>query len=105
MIISLILAAHLVFGLVIYTKKWQEEGIKSAVINLVLIAILFSVGWSVVTIPAKLIMEPKGLGIFFDRDTFALTILAAAEFFFYKIYYFPAEKDKEELTGGGKEIQ
>lgn len=36
---------------------------------------------------AKVFMEPKGLGMQFDRDTFALTLLTIAEYFFYKFYY------------------
>lgn len=99
MITAFIFFAHFVFAIIIYTKKWQDEGIKSAILNVVLIGILFSVGWSITGIVAKLVMEQKGFGLQFDRDTFSLTILTIGEYFFYKIYY------QEPATEGGKETQ
>ena len=77
------------FALIIFTIKWQEEKISSALLNVGLIAILFAVGWSIAGIIAKAVMEPKGFGIYFDRDTFALIILTIGEYFFYRIYYKP----------------
>jgi hypothetical protein len=95
MIIAFIFFIHLIFALIIFTKKWQDESISSGLLNIGLIAILFAVGWSIAGIVAKLIMEPRGFGIFFDRDTFSLTLLTIGEYFFYKIYY----KEKEEPAG------
>lgn len=44
-------------------------------------------------------MEPEGLGREFNRDTFSLTLLTIAEFFFYKFYY------SEDLISNDKEKQ
>lgn len=99
MITAFIFFAHLIFALVIFTKKWQDESINAGLMNLALIAILFSVGWTITGIIAKLIMEPKGFGIQFDRDTFSLTLLSIAEYFFYKFYY----KEEPNLTDTGKQ--
>lgn len=98
MIIAIIFFIHIIFALIIFTKKWQIESISAAFLNIGLIAILFSVGWSIAGIITKLFIEPKGLGTFFDRDTITLTILTAAEYFFYKIYY-------NDFTEAGKEKQ
>lgn len=87
MVTALIFFAHLIFALIIFTKKWQDESVSAGLLNVTLIAILFAVGWTIAGVIAKLIMEPKGLGIQFDRDTFSLTILSLAEYFFYKFYY------------------
>ena len=87
MITAIIFAGHIIFALVIFTKKWQDENLKSGFINLSLIAVLFAVGWSIAGIIAKLVMKPQGLGLYYDQDTFALTILTIAEYFFYKFYY------------------
>ncbi len=87
MIVALIFAAHLIFSLVVFTKKWQDENITSGLLNLGLIGILFSVGWTITGMLSQLIMPQKGFGIFFDRDAFSLTILIIAEYFFYKMYY------------------
>lgn len=98
MITALIFFIHFIFSLVVFTKKWQEDNLSSAFINLGLIGLLFAVGWSLSGIVSKLIMEPKGFGIYFDRDTFSLTILTVSEFFFYRMYYSDIfnEDDKEK---------
>ncbi len=87
MISAFIFFLHIIFALVIFTKKWQTEGLKSGFLNVGLIAILFAVGWSITGIIAKAVMEPKGLGLYFDRDTFSLTLLVLGEFLFYSFYY------------------
>ncbi len=87
MIIAAIFFLHFFFALVVFTKRWQSESVNSGFINLALIGILFAVGWSITSIIAKAIMEPKGFGIYFDRDTFSLTLLTIAEYLFYRFYY------------------
>lgn len=87
MISALIFAGHLVFMCVIFTKKWQDEKLSSAFINLALIIVLFAVGWSIATSVVKLIFDQKGFGIQFDADTISLTLLSIVEYFFYKFYY------------------
>jgi len=99
MITAFIFFAHLIFALVIYTKKWQDESVSAGLLNVTLIVILFAVGWTITGIVAKLVMEPKGLGIQFDRDTFSLTLLTIAEFFFYRFYY----RDESNLTDTEKQ--
>lgn len=96
MITAFIFFTHLIFVLVIFTKKWQGDNISTAFINVGLIAILFSVGWTITGIIAKVLMEQPGFGIYYDRDTFSLTLLSVAEYFFYKMYY------GEDATEAGK---
>ena len=98
MITAFIFFAHLIFTLIIFTRKWQEENLTTGLLNIGLIGILFAVGWSISGIIAKLVMDQEGLGIYYDRDTFSLTILSVAEYFFYKLYYkesSPTEDDME----------
>ncbi len=99
MITAFIFFGHFIFAIIIYTKKWQDEGVKSAILNVVLIGILFSVGWSITGMVSKLIMEQKGFGLQFDRDAFSLSLLTIGEYFFYRIYY------QELAIEAGKEIQ
>jgi hypothetical protein len=99
MITAFIFFAHFLFALIIFTKKWQEESLSSSFLNLGLILILFAVGWTLSGLIAKLFMEPEGLGIYFDRDTFALSLLTLIEIIFYRFYY------KETATEGDKEKQ
>ena len=100
MIIAFIFAAHLVFALIVFTKKYQSESLTDALINIALIIILFFVGWPLVTMIVKIFSEPKGFGVHFDRDTIVLTLLTIIEYLFYRMYY------KEYfIIGGDKEKQ
>lgn len=97
MIISLIFFIHFLFGLIVFVKKWQDESLSAAFINIGLIIILFSVGWSIFTMITKLIFNPEGFGIWFDRDTITLSLLSVTEYFFFRFYYvedFSNEADK-----------
>ena len=106
MIIAIIFSAHLLFALIIYTKKWQSESVSAAWLNIGLIGILFSVGWTITGSIAPLIMEPRGFGLLFDRDTFSLTLLTIGEFFFYLVYYKDVFVDPVAgINEAGKEIQ
>ena len=98
MITAFIFFVHFIFSLIIFTKKWQDENLSAGFLNIALIAILFAVGWTITGMIAKLVMEPKGLGMQFDRDTFALSLLTIVEYFFYKFYYkeAPTANDKEK---------
>ena len=87
MITAIIFALHFIFLIMIFTHKWQSETLGSAFINVALILVLFAVGWSITGLIVKLFMEPKGFGIFLDRDTFSLLLLTLAELFFYRFYY------------------
>ena len=96
MISAFIFFAHFIFILIIFTWKWQTDGISGAVMNVSLILILFAVGWTITGMIAKFFMEPNGLGFYFDRDTFSLTLLTLVEIFFYKIYYKRSIADDKE---------
>jgi len=99
MISAIIFFAHFIFTLIIFTKKWQDEGSSAAWMNVGLIVILFAVGWTMTGMIAKILMEQEGLGIHFDRDTFSLILLTIMEVFFYRFYY------SDTVTEDDKEIQ
>ena len=87
MITALIFCAHLIFITYIFTKKWQTESLSAAFLNAGLVVILFTVGWAITGMFAKIIMEKEGLGIQFDRDTFSLSLLSLGEYFFFKMFF------------------
>jgi len=97
MIAAIIFIAHFIFALIIFIKKFQSDGLSTAGMNLVLIIILFGVGWTVTGLISKLLMDPEGFGTEFNRDTFSLSLLTIIEIIFYSYYYRPS------ATEAGKE--
>jgi len=104
MIAAFIFSAHLVFILIIFTLKWQNESLSTAFINLALIIVLFAVGWSIATAVVKIFIDSKGFGIQFDADTISLTIFGIVEFFFYRFYYQDIKEKEDKTTEAGKEM-
>ncbi|MCS7054247.1 MAG: hypothetical protein NZM09_11020 [Ignavibacterium sp.] len=99
MISGLIFAGHIFFILYIFTKKWQEENIVNALLNVSLIIILFTIGWSIWSMILKIFIEPEGFSLELNRDSLSLIFLSITEYFFYKYYY------KEDFNSNGKERQ
>jgi len=97
MIAAIIFIAHIIFALIVFIKKFQSDGLLTAGMNLVLIIILFAVGWTVTGLISKLLMTPEGFGTEFNRDTFSLFLLTIIEAIFYSYYYRPI------FTEDGKE--
>lgn len=98
MVIGVIFLIHFIFVIFIFVKRSKTDSISSAFIDLILIIVLFSIGWSLSTMFCKLFWEPIGFGKHFDRDTIALTLLTILEFFFFRFYF------KDLLTtSSGKE--
>ena len=87
MVIAIIFSIHIIFVIYIFRKRYITDSLGSAFIDLILITIIFSVGWSLATLITKLFWDPTGFGEHFDRDTISLTILTIGEFFFYKFYF------------------
>ncbi len=97
MLFAIIFIAHFIFALIVFIKKYKSDGLSTAGMNLVLIVILFAVGWTVTTMISKLLMDQEGFGTEFNRDAFSLTLLTIIEIIFYSYYYRPT------FTEGGKE--
>ena len=87
MVIAFIFLIHVFFIIYIVFKKWKKESFGSAFIDLSLMIILFSVGWSISTMVCKIFFDPIGFGKYFDRNTISIFVLSVAEFFFYRFYY------------------
>jgi hypothetical protein len=98
MVSAFLFFAHFIFILVIFTWKYQKEGLLNAFLNVGLVLIFFAVGWTITGMIAKILLEAEGFGRHYDRDTFSLTLLSMLEFFFYKAYY-------KKPTAGGKGTQ
>jgi len=86
MIPLLVFYVHIVAVAAAFTRRWQEEGIAEGVLAVFFVALIFFVGWSIVSFLLKLVIEAPGFGPLLDRDALALLLLTVGEGFFY--YFF-----------------
>jgi len=91
MITLFIFYLHTLAAVAFFTKRWQETDWKEGLLGVGFLALIFSVGWSITTFLLKLVMEEKGFGFWFDRDTASLALLAITEAIFF---YFQLKRKK-----------
>ncbi len=98
MIPLLVFYVHIVAMAAAFTKRYQDEGIGEGFLAIFFMGLIFFVGWSISSFLMKLLMEPKGFGLFFDRDAASLLLLTAMEGVFYAFYLradTPADQHQE----------
>lgn len=99
MISALIFIIHLIFIILLFYRSRNAESAGRAVINVLFVLLIFSVGWALTAFIINLIIPFEGMGKHFDRDTITLTLLTVAEVFFYKNFFrdvFISEDEKEK---------
>jgi hypothetical protein len=87
MVALIVFYLHVVTFAAVFTKRWQEEGLKEGVLGVIFMALIFFVGWSMASFIVKMVMPAGGLGQVFDNDATALTLLTCAEAVFYYFYF------------------
>lgn len=104
MVNFVILLLHFAFLIFVFAKKKSAESLTDALINVGLIIVLFTVGWSLISLVLNNLIEPQGFGKNFDRSAISLTILTIGELFFYKSFYSDLFTGKQEqVTSNDKE--
>jgi hypothetical protein len=98
---------HVVAVATMFTKRWQEEGLAEGSLVVFFMGLIFFVGWSIATFLLKLIMEERGLGIFFDRNAASLLLLTIGEGVLYYFYLRddnnPEQTDEKDSPVAGSE--
>jgi|WetSurMetagenome_2_1015567.scaffolds.fasta_scaffold19739_6 hypothetical protein len=97
MVALIVFYLHIVTFASVFTKRWQEEGLKEGLLGVIFMALIFFVGWSMSSFIIKLVMPEGGLGKVFDNDAAALTLLTCAEAVFY-YFYFRSDSGENEGT-------
>lgn len=87
MIPLIIFFIHIVVVLFVFVSQFQKEGVSSAFVSLAFFLLIFSVGWSICTYIATLLLEPQGFGFYLDRNTIALIMLTVTEGIFYTYFF------------------
>jgi hypothetical protein len=79
MVSAIIFAIHGVAALVIFFTRRKQAGLGEGFLAVGLFAILFSVGWTILTMFTKLFLAPEGLARWLDRDAVTLSCLTIVE--------------------------
>ncbi|MBI5477163.1 MAG: hypothetical protein HY964_10565 [Ignavibacteriales bacterium] len=85
MITLFVFYIHVIATVILFTKRWQEEGWKEGILAVGFLGLIFGVGWSMSTFVLKLFMSEKGFGVWFDRDAISLVLLLVIEAIFFSI--------------------
>ncbi len=95
MIILFIFYLHTVACIYSFTKRWQESHAGWGLLAVGLIVLVFFVGWTMADSLLKFFVEKKGIGVLFDRDAMALTLLTVGEVLF--LYFQTIWRAKKRL--------
>jgi hypothetical protein len=98
MVPLLVFYLHVVTFAAVFTKRWQEEGLKEGILGVIFMSLIFFVGWSMTSFLVKLLMPAAGLSRAFNNDAAALALLTLAEGVFY-YFYFRGEMREEGTRG------
>jgi len=101
MVALIVFYLHVVTFAAVFTKRWQEEGVKEGVLGVIFMGLIFFVGWSMASFMIKMVMPVGGLGRMFDNDAAALTLLTCAEAVFYYFYFRKGSGDTEGTATSG----
>ena len=86
MIIVIIFYLHILFAVLAFTRRWQEEGLQGGFIILGFIFLIFAVGWAIAGFIIHF-LAPRGIPGLVNADTLSLVILSMIEGIFYYFYF------------------
>lgn len=121
MIAVIIYYLHTIFAIFVFAKSFQKDGLLQAILNLIFLVIIFTVGWTIIDLFVGLIISDRGYmlnvtpGSFLNgllrltgfyeplggdlvkltpKDAIALIVLTIVEIFFYR-FFFSLNKQKK----------
>jgi hypothetical protein len=96
MIALFIFTLHVVLAAFAFAKGCVEHKLSEGFINVTFVAIIFSVAWTISGFVVKIALPPKGMGVWFDRDTMSLVFATILEAVLYFSYFHTKRKKKIE---------
>ena len=91
MIIVIIFYLHILFAVLVFTHRWQEEGLQGGFIVLGFIGLIFAVGWTIAGFIIHFLAS-DGIPGLIDPDTLSLVILSIIEGLVFYFYFFKDDK-------------
>ncbi len=87
MIELLILFLHILAALYAFTKNWQQDSVKNGFMAIVVIGLVFTIGWALTGPIARVIMPNSWETVYFTKDTLSLVLLFIPECFFFNMFF------------------
>jgi hypothetical protein len=87
MIALILFYLHIVGFSAAFTTEFQKEGWNAGLLMVGFMILIFSVGWSISSFVLKYVMSDAGFGLWLNRDTVSLLLLALGEAAFYYFYF------------------
>lgn len=91
MIEIIVFELHLLATIFVFTKGWQDGGIKDGLMGVAILLLFFTIGWAITGTLSTLIYPDAWNTLYFTQDTFSLVLLLIPEIFFFKFYFLGQE--------------
>lgn len=92
MIAAIILGLHILGAAYAFASGFRKGRWGEGVLAFAFVGIIFSVGWTIMTMLTSLFLEPEGVAEWMNRDAVTLVLLTIAEGIFY---YFLLRRDAD----------
>jgi len=88
MIDLLIFHINIIVALYAFTKNWQKGSTKDGILAILLIGLIFTIGWALTASLAYAIWPKSWNNLYFTHDTLSLVMLFIPEVFFFYHFFF-----------------
>lgn len=98
MIELIIFHLHIAGALYAFTKNWQERRLRDGILAVLIIGLLFAIGWALTASLAYWIMPSSWNSPYFNQDTLSLVILVIPESVFYYHFFIKDKPEEQQET-------
>ena len=78
---------HVIFFAYIFAKNYVQENLLSALLSIIFVVVIFTVGWTFSAFVVGFFIPEEGLNRILTKAAFSLGLLTIIEGIFYKYYY------------------
>lgn len=79
MVSAVIFVLHGIAALILFVRRKNRSGLGEGLLAVGFFGILFSVGWTILTMVTSFLLPPQGLAEWLDRDAVTLSALTMIE--------------------------
>jgi len=97
MIEIIIFQLHILGIIYAFTKNWQSGSLKEGFFAVLIVLLIFAIGWALTNPIAWFIMPASWSSIWFTNDTLSLVLLFVPESIFFYLFFIKAEDQKKKV--------